>query len=119
VLVGRGILRNPWLFAQAADLLAGRPARVVTRRDRKQFLLDYMLLLERETPGGTDRPRASGSAACKRFDPAATHDRWVVNKLRALCGYYTKGFEGGSHLRAAVNQAPSVAVLRGVIEAFF
>ena len=26
VLVGRGVLRNPWILAQAADLAAGRPA---------------------------------------------------------------------------------------------
>ena len=51
--------------------------------------------------------------------PRASHDRWVVNKLRALCGYYTKGFEGGPHLRVAVNQAPSVAALRSLIEEFF
>jgi tRNA-dihydrouridine synthase B len=119
VLVGRGILRNPWLFAQAADLLAGRPAREVTRRDRCQFLLDYIDLLERETPGGLDRPRERVPAARKRYDPAATHDRWVVNKLRALCGYYTKGFDGGAHLRVAVNQAPSAAALRSLIEEFF
>jgi nifR3 family TIM-barrel protein len=119
VLVGRGILRNPWLFAQAADLRAGRPARAVTPQYRKRFLLDYIDLLERETPGGLDRPRERVSGARKKFDPAATHDRWVVNKLRALCGYYTKGFEGGSHLRVAVNQAASVAALRELIEAFF
>jgi nifR3 family TIM-barrel protein len=119
VLVGRGILRNPWLFAQAADLLAGRPAREVTPGDRKRFLLDYIDLLERDTPGGLDRPRAHTSAARKKYDPSATHDRWVVNKLRALCGYYTKGFEGGGHLRVAVNQTPSVAALRSLIEDFF
>jgi tRNA-dihydrouridine synthase B len=119
VLVGRGILRNPWLFAQAADLLAGRPARRVTRQDRKQFLLDYIDLLLREAPGGEQHLRQRPAGARKRFDPAATHDRWVVNKLRALCGYYTKGFEGGSHLRVAVNQATSVTALRELIEAFF
>jgi tRNA-dihydrouridine synthase B len=104
VLVGRGILRNPWLFAQAADLLAGRPPRHVTPDDRKRFLLEYIDLLVREAP-----------AVYK----ASSHDRWIVNKLRALCGYYTKGFEGGSRLRVAVNQAPSVAALRALIEAFF
>ena len=119
VLVGRGILRNPWLFAQAADLMAGRPAREITPADRKRFLLEYIDLLVRETAGGTERPREHASAARKKYDPAATHDRWVVNKLRALCGYYTKGFEGGGHLRVAVNQAPSVAALRALIEAFF
>jgi nifR3 family TIM-barrel protein len=104
VLVGRGILRNPWLFAQAEDLLAGRPRREVKPQDRKRFLLDYIDLLVREAP------------AVYRAD---SHDRWVVNKLRALCGYYTKGFEGGSHLRVAVNQVPSVSALRDLIGEFF
>src|SRR5213082_3634695 len=34
VLVGRGVLRNPWILSQAADLAAGRPARPVSMRDR-------------------------------------------------------------------------------------
>ena len=34
VLVGRGVLRNPWILAQAADLAAGRPARDHTRGSR-------------------------------------------------------------------------------------
>src|SRR5918999_738386 len=40
VLVGRGVLRNPWILAQAADLAAGRPAREVTMAQRGQFLLE-------------------------------------------------------------------------------
>jgi tRNA-dihydrouridine synthase len=104
VLVGRGILRNPWLFAQAADLMAGRPPRAVTPGDRKRFLVEYIDLLEGEAPAAYSR---------------TTHDRWVVNKLRALGGYYTKGFEGGAHLRVAVNRAPSVVALRTLIEKFF
>src|SRR5437764_7687047 len=47
VLVGRGVLRNPWILAQAGDLAAGRPAREVSVAARGQFLLDYIdLLLE-------------------------------------------------------------------------
>jgi nifR3 family TIM-barrel protein len=98
VLIGRGILRNPWLFAQAADLLAGRPVVEPSAQDRGRFLLDYIDLLVAENPDS---------------------DRWIVNKLRALCGWYTKGFEGGSHLRVAVNSAPSVASLRTLIATFF
>ena len=30
VLVGRGVLRNPWILAQAGDLAAGRPPREIT-----------------------------------------------------------------------------------------
>ena len=48
VLVGRGVLRNPWILAQAADLAAGRPMREVTLADRGQFLLDYIDLLMNE-----------------------------------------------------------------------
>ena len=45
VLVGRGVLRNPWILAQAADLAAGRAPRAVTLEDRGRFLLDYIELL--------------------------------------------------------------------------
>ena len=48
VLVGRGALRNPWIFRQAADLAAGRTPRVVTDADRAQFLLDYIEMLQHE-----------------------------------------------------------------------
>ena len=30
VLVGRGVLRNPWILAQAADLMAGRAPRAIS-----------------------------------------------------------------------------------------
>ncbi len=45
VLVGRGVLRNPWILSQAADLAAGRAARQITSQERGQFLLDYLDLL--------------------------------------------------------------------------
>jgi tRNA-dihydrouridine synthase len=43
----------------------------------------------------------------------------VINKLRALGSWYTKGLEQGSHLRVAVNRAESIAELRDIIETFF
>src|SRR5262249_35851013 len=48
VLVGRGVLRNPWILAQAQDLAAGFPARAVTSADRGRFLLKYIDLLTHE-----------------------------------------------------------------------
>jgi len=104
VLVGRGVLRNPWILAQAADLAAGRPARTVTPEDRGRFLLEYIELLLHER---IDEARA------------ASHDRWIVNKLRALGSWYTKGLENGSHVRTAINSAESLARLREIIVEFF
>ena len=50
---------------------------------------------------------------------ATSHDKWVVNKLRALGSWYTKGLENGSHLRTAINSAASLSELRDKIIEFF
>jgi tRNA-dihydrouridine synthase B len=107
VLVGRGVLRNPWILAQAADLAGGSPLRPITLEDRGQFLLDYIDLLM------TERVRDS-----EDFRPHS-HARWVINKIRALGSWYTRGLEGGSHFRTAVNSAGSLTQLRELIGNFF
>jgi tRNA-dihydrouridine synthase len=105
VYVGRGVLRNPWILAQARDLMEGRPTRVITDEERGQFLLDYMnLLLTENVPD-------SGKALSR--------ERWVINKIRALCSWYTKGFEGGAQFRIGVNSAKSIAELQELVESFF
>jgi nifR3 family TIM-barrel protein len=126
VLVGRGALRNPWIFSQAADLRAGGPAREVTLADRARFLLDYIDLLMRERVGEEDGFRHSAPQS-RPVHPASPlgsgvargRERWVINKVRALASWYTKGFENGSRLRVAVNGAESVPQLRELIEQFF
>jgi tRNA-dihydrouridine synthase B len=121
VLVGRGALRNPWIFEQAADVAAGRPAREISTAERGQFLLDYidMLLTERLHEPEGFRHHAPEAAAAAEVAPARGHDRWVINKLRALNTWYTKGLDNGSHLRVATNAAESIAHLRAIVEDFF
>jgi hypothetical protein len=51
--------------------------------------------------------------------PATGYERWVVNKLRALCAWYTKGIDSGSHLRVGINSAESVARVRQIVDEFF
>jgi tRNA-dihydrouridine synthase B len=102
VLVGRGVLRNPWILAQAMDMAAGREPREVTLEDRGRFLLEYIELLMHE-----------------RVRDGLPHGRWVINKLRALGSWYTKGLENGSHLRTAINSAETLDDLRSIIVRFF
>jgi tRNA-dihydrouridine synthase B len=119
VLVGRGVLRNPWILAQAADLAAGRPMREVTLADRGHFLLEYIELLLNERvrePAGFRHLAPHTSAAVA---PRTSHDKWVINKLRALASWYTKGLEGGALLRTAINRAESVDALRDTLSQFF
>ena len=104
VLVGRGVLRNPWILGQAADLAAGRAPREVSLADRGRFLLDYIELLVSERVRDQLQPG---------------HDRWVVNKIRALGSWYTKGLDNGSHLRTAINSVQSLNELHEIVETFF
>jgi tRNA-dihydrouridine synthase B len=123
VLVGRGALRNPWIFQQAADVAAGRTPHEVSAVERGRFLLDYidMLLVERLGEADGFRHVAPGQPASAAAEavPARGHDRWVINKLRALNSWYTKGLDNGSHLRVAINAAESIPHLRAIIEDFF
>ena len=63
------------------------------------------------------RHHAPGDAA--RQTPARGRERWVINKVRALCAWYSKGLEGGSNLRARINTAESLAQLDEIIDEFF
>jgi tRNA-dihydrouridine synthase B len=117
VLVGRGVLRNPWILAQSADLAGGRAPREVTLADRGQFLLEYIDLLMHERV----REPAGFRHVVQLLSPthAGSHHRWVINKLRALGSWYTKGLDNGSHLRIAINAAESLDELRDLIASFF
>jgi tRNA-dihydrouridine synthase B len=116
VLVGRGALRNPWIFRQAADVAAGRPPRQVTPEDRARFLLDYidLLLLERLSEAAGFRHTAADHQS---FDQchASGRERWIINKLRALAAWYTKGLVGGAALRTEINQTQSIDQLKQVV----
>ena len=149
VLVGRGVLRNPWILAQATDLAAGRLPRAVTPAERRQFLLEYIELLLHErvhdpgprtlaslhhpitpSPHHPITPSPYHSITLSPHHPmtpsprdpiptSAHHARWVVNKLRALASWYTKGLDNGSHLRSAIHAADSIDELREHIQIFF
>lgn len=121
VLIGRGALRNPWIFSQAKSLAEGaaRPEDVPLQ-ERGQFLLDYIDLLIRERVGEDEgfRHVAPGSDS-GLTPPARGRERWVINKVRALGAWYTKGLDGGGQLRVAVNSTDSVSALRQLIREFF
>jgi tRNA-dihydrouridine synthase B len=122
VLVGRGVLRNPWILAQASALAVGRTFVPAGPEQRAGFLLEYIDLLLGEgmneaegfrhvaSPSG-DAPPASRSARGR--------ERWVINKIRALGSWYTKGLDSGSHLRTAINTCDSLPALRRLIVEFF
>ena len=122
VLVGRGALRNPWIFEQAQALTRGGAPRPIAEPERGRFLLAYIDLLLCEGTAEEEGFRHSAIADSKAGPlrrRALRRDRWVLNKLRALGSWYTKGFDHGSGLRVAINNAESLDELRDIIRAFF
>ena len=122
ILVGRGVLRNPWILAQAADIAAGRAPRDVAMAQRGQFLLDYLELLLNERLNEADGFRhvaPSHHEGISAPAPARGRERWVINKIRALCSWYSKGFDNGSHFRVRVNSCETIGALRDIIDDFF
>jgi len=121
VLVGRGALRNPWIFAQASETAIGQAPTPVSLEERGQFLLDYIDLLLAERVAEAEGFRHSAPGHVDAGPPAAVRgrQRWVINKLRALGSWYTKGLLGGSELRVAINSSESIGQLRDIIQQFF
>ncbi len=121
VLIGRGALRNPWIFRQAAEARAGRTPPPVSLHERGQFLLDYLdlLLKERVDEVSGFRHSAPGETAPGGSLHARGRERWVINKLRALNSWYSKGLDRGSQFRVAINSAESVDAARRIVEDFF
>jgi tRNA-dihydrouridine synthase B len=120
VLVGRGALRNPWIFSQTARAVGGELEAPVTLAEKGQFLLDYIELLLRERVGEREgfRHVAPGLEAAQP-GTARGRERWVINKVRALASWYTKGLDGGAALRVRINSSESIGALRNLIAAHF
>jgi tRNA-dihydrouridine synthase B len=119
VLVGRGALRNPWIFAQAAHLSGEGGFAEVSLEDRGRFLLEYIDLLLGERVA--EAPGFRHMAPSRAVESAVVRgrERWVVNKVRALGSWYTKGLGGGGELRVRINSAESIQALRTIISEFF
>jgi tRNA-dihydrouridine synthase B len=98
VMIGRGTMKNPWIFRQAADLLAGRPVHAVTLAERRDAILEHFRLIARNDG---DKPRL------------------VMTKLRTFTGWYTHGLPGGIELRRQISSLDSPPAFEDAVHTFF
>jgi nifR3 family TIM-barrel protein len=88
IMIARGAFGNPWLFAQARDLLDGRPQRADPSADERfAVALDHARLAL----------RLQGDA------------RKTAIEFRKHLGWYTKGLRGGAELRQQLFAIESMA----------
>ena len=77
LMVGRGAIRNPWIFSQLQESLAGKEVKQLRRRD----VLNYIEILWEETARARVEFR-------KGFD-----ERKHVHKMKRYLNYILAGFE--------------------------
>jgi nifR3 family TIM-barrel protein len=97
VMIGRATMKNPWIFRQAADLLAGRTPREATAEERRDRMLWHF----------------------GQIEATARDGREALHKLRTMTGWYTHGFENGKSLRVRISGLETPAAFREAVTEFF
>lgn len=102
VMVGRGILRNPWLLKQIAQDLRGEPIDEPSFQDRRDILLRYFSDLEHRFHG-VDEAR----------------DRVVLGPIKKATGYLTRGLPYGARLRNDILHSHTISGARRSLVDYF
>jgi len=93
VMIARGALGNPWIFHEAKELLAGRPAPPLPSIEVKLNMFLNQLKLTVEFKGETA----------------------AVREMRKHAGWYLKGVPGAASIRQKVNRATTETGLQEVL----
>ncbi len=79
VMIGRGAIKNPWVFLQVGQALRGEPQMRVTAEEKRRVLLGYFASIREEFQS----------------------DRGSLGRMKKIANYFTSGLPHGSALRVA------------------
>ena len=97
VMVGRGLMRNPWLLRQIADAMNGDPVFAPTVAQRREALFRVV----------------------DAIDSKELHDRAALGRIKQVAGYFTRGVARTDEVRNAVYRAQSPDEARDMLDRFF
>jgi tRNA-dihydrouridine synthase B len=97
VMVGRATMKNPWIFRQISDAMAGRPPREATLEERRDLMLAHFSAIEE----------------------AAAEPKEALHKLRTMTGWYTSGLPHGKELRVRISSLATPSDFREAVVEFF
>ena len=95
VMIGRGVLSNPWLICQCYDHLWGKSVRAVSKRERAEFMRSFLIRLSDGIP------------------PAV-----ATGRMKRMGGYLSKGIPGSASLRAEIHASTSREEILNRVEEF-
>jgi tRNA-dihydrouridine synthase B len=96
VMMGRGVLSNPWLIRQCWDHLSGKTVKQVSYSERAEFVLGFLNSESKEVP-----PQVA------------------LGKIKKLGGCLSKGFPLSSQLRSKMHTAHSIDEFFNAVEKHF
>lgn len=99
VMVGRGVLRDPWLLRRIAEHRAGAPLYEPSLAERREVLFRYYDLIVQ--------------------DRAELPPKYALGKLKKITGYFTRGLPFGARLRDTVFSATDVPQVYAASAAWF
>lgn len=97
LMIGRGAIRNPWVFREIEAALAGRPAPHVDLAERERVLVGYI------------------DDILARF----RSEKGALGRVKKIAKYFAEGVEGGAALRTAILRSPTLEAARDHIGHFF
>jgi tRNA-dihydrouridine synthase B len=95
VMIGRGVLSNPWLIRQSWDYICGKPVLNVSLKQKADFMSQFLRRVCNEVP-----------------PPVA------LGKMKKIGGCLSKGFPKGAHLRARIHSASTVEEFFEAMDAY-
>ena len=95
VMMGRGVLSNPWLMQQSWNYICGKPAIKISLKQKADFMSQFLRRVCNEVP----QPVALG-------------------KMKKIGGCLSKGFPQGAHLRARIHSASTVGEFFETMDAY-
>jgi tRNA-dihydrouridine synthase B len=97
VMIGRGAIKNPWVFQQIAAQFRGAAPGEIDATERERVMLGYFAQIR-------DRFR---------------HDRGALGRFKKIAKYFTHGVPYGSELREAVLHADTAEQAIEIVQVFF
>jgi len=112
VIVGRGCLGRPWLFAELVERLAGAASRPPPRFGPiAAIMIEHaaaMIAWYEQTASEQPRP-------LRRGRPAWSAEQAAMRAFRKHASWYTKGFRGSAVLRERLMHVETLAELRALL----
>jgi tRNA-dihydrouridine synthase B len=95
VMMGRGVLSNPWLIRQCYDHMNGISVVPITLQEKADFMMAFLRRVSVETPA----PIALG-------------------KMKKMGDYLSKGIPGGAHLRDRLHTSHTCSEFLEILQIF-